>query len=600
MKRPRICGWLGLIGIAAMIASAPAAPLGSAFTYQGSLIQNGTPLDATADFEFRLWDAATGGNAVGGVSSAGNVSVADGLFTVSIDFGVTAFDGQARWLEIAVRSPAGSGSYTTLTPRQPLTVAPYALQTRGLFVDAAGKLGIGTTAPAASLHVAGGDMRCDRGSASQGLTRTLALGGARGGNTPAFAILQFENFDTNGGAADYIGAAIQSYNANSTSAGDLRFLTTPNLTTGPVERARIDQNGNVGIGTPTPGFPLTFADQYGAKISLYGQSGNHAGFGVQDSLLQVYGANSATDIAFGYGSSTSFSEVMRIKGTGRVGVGVSNPAALLHSRTTTNGLSAIRGEGNAVAAVGVEGTTTDGAGIGVLGRATSSTGFNFGVAGRTSSSDGVGVSGEATLATGSNTGVYGYAHGADGYGVFGEADGANGVGVHGQASAGSDYGVFSSGNIAASGTKSFVIDHPLDPSNQTLRHYCAEGPEPMNEYSGVIALDENGEAVVMLPDYFESINRDIRYQLTCIGQFAPVFVRQEVRDGVFVIAGGKPGMRVSWEVKGVRNDPFVRAYGAPVEQLKPEHLRGRYLQPTLFGQTADKAYFRSAAAPKAD
>ncbi|MBL8879039.1 MAG: hypothetical protein JNG88_07950 [Phycisphaerales bacterium] len=600
MKCPRTCGWLGVIGLAALIASAPAAPLGSAFTYQGSLVQSGAPLNATADFEFRLWDAATSGNAVGGVSSASNVSVADGLFTVSIDFGVTAFDGQARWLEIAVRSPAGSGSYTTLAPRQPLTVAPYALQTRGLFVDAAGKLGIGTTAPSTSLHVAGGDMMCNRGTASQGLTRTLTVGGARGSSSPAFAILQFENYDTNSGGADYIGAAIHCYNSNGVDAGDLRFLTTPDLATGPVERARIGQNGNFGLGTGTPGFPLSFADTLGDKIALWGQSGSHYGLGIQSNLLQIHTISATADIAFGYGSSSAFTETMRVRGNGRVGIGLTNPAALLHSRTTTDGLSAVRGEGNAVAAVGVEGTTTDGAGIGVLGRATSTTGFNFGVVGRTSSNDGVGVSGEATRATGANTGVYGYAHGTDGYGVFGEADGTNGVGVHGQSSGASGYGVFSTGNIAASGTKSFLIDHPLDPANKTLRHYCAEGPEPMNEYSGVIALDENGEAIVTLPDYFASINRDVRYQLTCIGQFAPVFVREEIRDGAFVIAGGKPGMRVSWEVKGVRNDPFVQAHGAPIEQLKPDHLRGRYLQPELFGQTAEKAYFRSAAAPKVD
>jgi Head domain of trimeric autotransporter adhesin len=86
------------------------------------------------------------------------------------------------------------------------------------------------------------------------------------------------------------------------------------------------RNGNVGIGTPTPGFLLSFPDALGDKISLFGNSGAHYGFGIQNSLLQVHSSASAEDIAFGYGSSNSFTETMRIKGNGNVGIGTSNPA----------------------------------------------------------------------------------------------------------------------------------------------------------------------------------------------------------------------------------------------------------------------------------
>lgn len=84
-------------------------------------------------------------------------------------------------------------------------------------------------------------------------------------------------------------------------------------------------DGNVGIGTSTPGFPLTFANQLGAKISLYGQSGNSYGFGIQSALLQIHTNVQAADIAFGYGSSEAFTETMRVKGNGRVGIGTSAP-----------------------------------------------------------------------------------------------------------------------------------------------------------------------------------------------------------------------------------------------------------------------------------
>ena len=109
----------------------------------------------------------------------------------------------------------------------------------------------------------------------------------------------------------------------------------------------------------------------------------------------------------------------------------------------------------------------------------------------------------------------------------------------------------------------------------------------MNVYSGTVVLNTEGQARVTLPDYFESINRDFRYQLTCIGGFAPVYVAEEIADHNFLIAGGQPGLKVSWEVKGVRNDAYMRTYGAPVELEKPAEQRGKYLQPELYGQSRD-------------
>ncbi|CAG0935024.1 hypothetical protein TFLX_03848 [Thermoflexales bacterium] len=120
-----------LISVSGVLAQASgqqiSASLGTAFTYQGQLKNASGPVTDTCDFQFGLWDAVTSGTLIATDLNRANVSVTNGLFTTPIDFGVNAFEGNARWLEIAVRCPAGSGSFTTLTPRQPLTPAPYAL-----------------------------------------------------------------------------------------------------------------------------------------------------------------------------------------------------------------------------------------------------------------------------------------------------------------------------------------------------------------------------------------------------------------------------------------------------------------------------------------
>jgi hypothetical protein len=109
-------------------AQAPAStPLGTAFTYQGQLQSGGSPYTGTCDLRFTLYDALTGGSPMGPVQTKTNVSLTSGYFTLQLDFGSGSFQGDARWLDIEVRCPAGSGSYTQIDPRQPLTAAPYGL-----------------------------------------------------------------------------------------------------------------------------------------------------------------------------------------------------------------------------------------------------------------------------------------------------------------------------------------------------------------------------------------------------------------------------------------------------------------------------------------
>ncbi len=122
--------------------------------------------------------------------------------------------------------------------------------------------------------------------------------------------------------------------------------------------------------------------------------------------------------------------------------------------------------------------------------------------------------------------------------------------------------------VAPAAARSFRIDHPLDPANMYLYHSSVESPDMMNVYNGNVLLDANGEAWVEMPDWFEALNRDFRYQLTCIGGFAPVYVAEEISGNRFRIAGGEAGMKISWLVTGIRHDAHAEANRTPVEQEK--------------------------------
>jgi hypothetical protein len=146
------------------------------------------------------------------------------------------------------------------------------------------------------------------------------------------------------------------------------------------------------------------------------------------------------------------------------------------------------------------------------------------------------------------------------------------------------------GNLSVSGMVSkaggsFKIDDPLDPLNKYLAHSFVESPEMMNVYNGVVKLDPKGRAEVTLPSYFDALNEKFRYQLTSIGRFDPVYVAREVSNNKFLIAGGHPGTRVSWQVTGIRKDPYAQAHRIQPEAIKPESERGHYLQPDVYDET---------------
>ncbi|MCH7840850.1 MAG: hypothetical protein IID38_11530 [Planctomycetes bacterium] len=158
----KVLAWFGF-GVGARRRGASAADMGTAFTYQGFLEDGGGPVTATCDFEFTLWDDPTAGTEEGNSpQSAGGVDVEDGLFTVTIDFGSGAFNGDARWLGIKVCCPTTACALETLDPRVELTPAPHAIRAlegvgppNALEVSSDGLVGIGTTSPNAKLEVTG-------------------------------------------------------------------------------------------------------------------------------------------------------------------------------------------------------------------------------------------------------------------------------------------------------------------------------------------------------------------------------------------------------------------------------------------------------------
>lgn len=355
------------IVVAWLSSAASAEPVATTFTYQGRIHQNGLPVTGGFDIYVRLFDAPEDGNQAAESLLFADREVVNGLFTLVLDFGVNALSDENRYLEFSVKSAGSADALSVLSPRQRISAAPYALQTRGFFVH---------------------------------------------------------------------------------------------------------EDTRVGIGTAQPSF---------------------------DTRMHVVGGDEAT---------------------------------------------AIRGQ-----------SSSDGQ-------------FSQGVFGQSQAIDGTGVLGQSNV-------------GELSYGIWGRSTGG--------------FAGFFDGKVHVNGllTKSagaFIIDHPLDPANKWLMHSFVESPDMKNVYDGVTTLDESGRAVVKLPDWFEELNREFRYQLTPIGAPAPnLYIAQEIRENRFVIAGGATGQRVSWQITGIRHDPYASANRIPVEQLKTPRQRGRFAHPEVFARPPSAA-----------
>ncbi len=370
----------------------------------------------------------------------------------------------------------------------------------------------------------------------------------------------------------------------------------------------------------------------GATYGVYGRCDSTSGRGVfgfapaaTGTTYGVWGQSTSPDGTGVYGLATATSgNCVGVSGASASpnGIGVrgrgtaaSGPAWGVWAESTSPDGTGVSGWASATSGFtyGVWGESASTSGRGVFGFATAATGTTYGVWGQSASPSGRGVFGWASATSGNSYGVFGQSESVDGWGVFGRANapigGADGVwgdtlsinsssfGVVGSEPNGSaGHAVYAVGSFAATGTKSFQMDHPLDPANYYLNHFCTEGPEPMNAYSGNVVTDANGYATIALPDYFESINRDFRYQLTVVDDgeredFVLVKVVRKIRNNEFTIRTSAPHVEVSWEVKAIRNDRWVQKYGYQTVQEKEDEIKGKYLSPELYGLPKERGIF---------
>ena len=232
---------------------------------------------------------------------------------------------------------------------------------------------------------------------------------------------------------------------------------------------------------------------------------------------------------------------------------------------------------------------------GVYGRTNGDWSWHSGVFGEASKDNANGVTG---WNTGAGPGVY--ALSKSGTGLYATTEGGRGVyaarvysqegdGLYVEAGGQLGYAGYVVGHVTVTGLLSkpgggCTIDHPLEPEDKYLYHSFVESPDMKNLYDGVAVLDGEGSAWIELPTWFEALNQDYRYQLTPIGAPGPnLYIAQEIEDNRFQIAGGEPGMRVSWQVTGTRHDPFAEANRIPVEEEKPPDEQGSYLYPGANG-----------------
>jgi hypothetical protein len=522
----------------------------------------------------------------------------------------------------------GTGQGTIRFQVAPAGTAGQAIPwTEGLFMDNSGNVGLGTITPAAKLDVAGNIN-------SSGTVSAASFSGSGAGLTGVGTVTSV------GSGAGLTGGPITTTGTLSIASGGVSdaMLANPYSGVGTCAAGKVvtglGRNAapscitagtvtSVGTGLGLTGGPITSSGtlsidtsvvpQLGAATNTFSGSIVASSFSGNGSGLTNVNALNANELGgltpdsyVKHGSPNAFSAIQTLAPTGTATSGVPYSSyALNHQASSWDGSQAVtqnlvweaEGSGssntgtlNLLYATGPNPTTF------------AETGLSIGAAGDLSTVDSavgnsnfipVAISAVASDVSSANTGISGAANGPSGTGVVGDAEnGGAAIGVWGMSSSG--YAGEFTGNLDVTGTltaatKNFKIDDPSDPANKYMYHASVESSEMVNIYSGNVTLDDSGEATVQVPAWLETLNGDFRYQLTCIGGYAPVYIAEEIAHGQFRVAGGKPGMKVSWQVTGVRQDAFARAHPLQVEVDKPEKEKGFYIHPELYGAGKDKS-----------
>jgi hypothetical protein len=282
-------------------STALADPLGSAFTYQGQLTDNGSPANAMYDFQFALFTSATGGTAVDTLN-VDDLSVSNGLINASLDFTAVPFDGQGLWIEVNMR-PAGSGSYTTLSPRQALSAAPFALYAMSGNPGPQGPIG------------------------PQGPTGPQGPDGPTGPQGPAgFVTLPYSGSD-NTGLAMYV-QETGSYAVWAVAAG----IGVIGDAAGGIGVKGVSDSG-VGIeGVSSSGIGI-----YGSSTSSHGIQAVSGATGVNASALDASGADNGIAITGHANTSDSIMVLTNVSANGQIIKGFSSGGATLAFQVESNG-----------------------------------------------------------------------------------------------------------------------------------------------------------------------------------------------------------------------------------------------------------------------
>jgi hypothetical protein len=477
----------------------------------------------------------------------------------------------------ATLQPALAGSGTT--DFVPLWTNSSTLGNSVLFQSGTGssaKLGINTTTPASTLDVKGG--ATVRGALALPATGTAT---SSAGTNSQPLTLTTSSFSSSSSAAvnqNFRWQAEPAGNNSSRPSGTLNLLFGSGSSAPTETGLHIASNGQI---TFAPG--QTFPGGSGTVTSV-GLSAPSSDFTVSGSPVTSHGT-----LALNWNTAPTSSDtpnaIVKRDSTGSFSANNINLTTL--DVSATNNLAIIANATGGDAAI-LAGSDT-----------------NSGVAGTSVSGDG--VFGDST----NGNGVEGDSGGADGFGVYGRNSATDSIAIYGIDNTAESIGVAAIGPFAlvANGTTfagefignvevegslskdggSFKIDHPLDPANKYLYHSFVESPDMMNIYNGNVTTDAAGEAVVALPEWFETLNRDFRYQLTVLGQFAQAIVSGKVANHQFSIKTDKPNVEVSWQVTGIRQDAWANAHRIPVEEMKPEKERGFYRHPELYNAPPEKS-----------